>query len=105
MRRLALRSALAVKAADEQIMIIDALEMPEPRTKEMVALLERLELDESTLILLDASNRNVELSARNLPHVKTLQATYLSVRDLLGFDRVLMSRGALEVIEDTFGAS
>ena len=105
MRRLALRSALAVKAADEQIMVVDVLEMAEPKTKEMVALLERLELDEPTLILLDAPNRNVELSARNLPHVKTLQATYLSVRDLLGFDHVLMSRGALEVIEATFGAS
>ncbi|MFO7917453.1 MAG: 50S ribosomal protein L4 [Anaerolineae bacterium] len=104
MRRLALRSALSVKAADEQIVVVDKLEMPEPKTKEMVALLERLGLDAPTLILLDTPDRNVELSARNLPHVKTLQATYLSVRDLLRFDLVLMSRDALEVIEGTFGA-
>lgn len=103
MRRLALRSALAVKAADEQIVVVDKLEMPEPKTKEMVALLERLGLDAPTLILLDAPDRNVELSARNLSHVKTLQANYLSVRDLLGFDLVLISRDALKMIEDTFG--
>ncbi|MEA3407004.1 MAG: 50S ribosomal protein L4 [Chloroflexota bacterium] len=104
MRRLALRSALAVKAADEQIVVVDKLEMPKPKTKEMVALLERLGLDTPTLILLDVPDRNVELSARNLSHVKTLRATYLSVRDLLSFDRVLMSRRALEAIEETFGA-
>lgn len=103
MRRLALRSALAVKAADEQIVVVDKLEMPEPKTKEMAALLERLGLDAPTLILLDVPDRNVELSARNIPHVKTLQATYLSVRDLLRFDLVLISRDALKVIEDTFG--
>lgn len=103
MRRLALRSALAVKAADEQIVVVDKLEMPEPKTKEMVALLERLGLDAPTLILLDAPDRNVELSARNLSHVKTLQANYLSVRDLLGFDLVLISRDALKMIENTFG--
>ncbi|MFL7792971.1 MAG: 50S ribosomal protein L4 [Anaerolineae bacterium] len=104
MRRAALRSALSAKVAEDQIVVVDDLAMEAPRTKEMVEILERLKLASNeasgrVLILLPGRNELVEKSARNLPWVKTLRASYLNVRDLLGYDHVLMPKGALEVIE------
>jgi len=103
MRRLALRSALSVKAADEQVVVLDSLELTRARTKEMAALLGRLELEGTALILLPEANPNVELSARNLSQVKTLRAGCLSVRDLLRYDYVIIPRRAVEVIHDMLG--
>ncbi len=99
MRRLALRSALSVKAADNQIILLDDLKMEAPRTKAMVAMLQALGVDGSALILLAESNEAVELSARNLPDVRTLRAGYLNVRDLLGFDYLIIPLNSLEVIK------
>ncbi|MBN1979390.1 MAG: 50S ribosomal protein L4 [Anaerolineae bacterium] len=104
MRRAALRSALSAKVAGDQIVVVDELAMDAPRTKEIVKVLANLGLDANktsgrVLILLPDRNELVEKSTRNLPWVKTLRAGYLNVRDLLGYDHVLMSKGALEVIE------
>ena len=103
MRHLAYKSALSVKAKEGQIIVLDKLEMPEPKTKAMAALLGALAVDSSALILLPERNENVEKSARNLPGVKTLRAQYLNVRDLLGYDYLVMPLGALEVIESILG--
>jgi large subunit ribosomal protein L4 len=104
MRRLALCSALSVKAADRQVLVLDALDMNEPRTKEMVALLGRLGVDGTVLILLSESNPSAELSARNLPQVKTLRTGCLNVRDLLRYNHVIMPRRAVEAIHAMLGA-
>jgi large subunit ribosomal protein L4 len=104
MRRAALRSALSAKVAEEQIVVVDELAVEAPKTKEIVQVLANLGLEAGkasgrVLILLPERNELVEKSARNLPWVKTLRASYLNIRDLLGYDRVLMPKGALEVIE------
>ena len=103
MRRLALRSALSAKAAESQVLVMDALEMAEPKTRAMAELLVRLNIASSVLILLPAANINVERSARNLDSVKTLRANCLSVRDLLGYDTIVMSREAVDVIHTLLG--
>ncbi|MCR4405465.1 MAG: 50S ribosomal protein L4 [Anaerolineae bacterium] len=103
MRRLALRSALSVKAADGQIVCLDRLEIDEPKTRTMAEVLERLGLDTSVLILLPERNENVEKSVRNIPDVRTLRAGYLNVRDLLDYDFLLMPLGALREIERILG--
>jgi large subunit ribosomal protein L4 len=103
MRRLALKSALSVKAADGQIMVLDALEMPEPKTREMEAILDNLNIYSTALVLLPEQNTNVEKSANNLPYLKTLRAQYLNVRDILGYDYLIMPLGALKVIETILG--
>jgi large subunit ribosomal protein L4 len=99
MRRLAYKSALSIKAREKQIIVLDDLQMPAPKTREMASILEALAVDSSALILLPERNFNVEKSANNLPDVKTLRAHYLNIRDLLGYDYLLMPLGALEVIE------
>lgn len=103
MRRLALRSALSVKAAGGQIVCLDHLEIDEPKTRAMTEVLERLGLDTSVLILLPERNENVEKSVRNIPDVRTLRAGYLNVRDLLNYDFLLMPLGALREIERILG--
>jgi large subunit ribosomal protein L4 len=103
MRRAAYRSALSVKAQDGQIVVLDGLEMGAPKTREMVEMLDRLGLEGSVLIMLPEKNENVERSARNLADVKTLRAAYLNVRDLLGYDTLLIPQGSLEVIEGILG--
>jgi large subunit ribosomal protein L4 len=105
MRRLALTSALSVKVGSGQMVVVDALEMAEPKTREMEGFLQRVKVDKSALILLPEQNANVEMAARNLPWVKTLRASCLSVRDLLGFDYVVMPLGAVDAITSWLGAA
>lgn len=103
MRRLAYKSALSVKAKEGQIIVLDELRMLAPRTKEMIAILERLGVDSSALILLPEGDLNVAKSANNIPGVKTLRAQYLNVRDILGYDYLIMPLAALEIIEGILG--
>jgi len=103
MRRLALRSALSSKAAEARIVVLDALELDVPKTKRMIEILTNLEVTSTALVLLPEKNDAVERSANNLSGVKTLRAHYLNIKDLLGFDYVVMPQGALEVIESYLG--
>jgi large subunit ribosomal protein L4 len=98
MRRAALRSALSVKAGNGDIVILDEIQMDMPKTREMVAMVQRLVDGQSTLLLLAEQNENVEKSARNIPTVKTLRAGYLNIRDLLGYDKIVVPLAALEAI-------
>ena len=103
MRRLALRSALSAKAAEDRIIVLDSLELETPQTQRMIEVLGNLGVSSTALVLLPDKNENVERSINNLTGVKTLRANYLNIRDLLGFDYVVMPVGALEVIEGYLG--
>jgi large subunit ribosomal protein L4 len=98
MRRAALRSALSVKAENDDIIVLDEVNLSTPRTKEVVALVENVAGGNSALLLLAERNENVEMSARNLEDVKTLRAGYLNIRDLLGYEKILMPLAALDVV-------
>jgi len=103
MRRLALKSALSTRAADKQIKFVESLEISSFKTSAMADLLKLLQIDSNVLIILPAANEMVERSAANLPFVKTIQATCLSVRDLLMYDYVILPTDAVEVIYKTYG--
>lgn len=103
MRRLALRSALSVKAAEERILVLDAMDFEVPKTRMMVDTLRNLNVDSSAVILLPERNENIERSVNNLTNVKTLRAHYLNIRDLLKYDYVIMPTGALAVVEEILG--
>jgi len=104
MRQAALRSALSVKATGEQIVVLDQLSMEQPKTKAMVKTLENLGLGgRSVLVLLSERNTPVERSISNLPNAKALESGYLNVRDLLGYDVVVMSQAAVEHIHAWLG--
>ncbi len=99
MRRAALRSALSVKAVEKQITVLDELSMTEPKTRELSEILQTLAGDESALLLLPARSENVEKSVRNLPRAKVLHASYVNVRDLLQYERLIMPIGSIEVLQ------
>jgi len=104
MRRAALRSALSVKAASEQIIIVDNLAMDVPKTKVVSSMLKSLAADEGKfLILLPERSEAVERSVHNIEKAKTLRASYLNIRDLLGADYLVIPLGALEVIGAILG--
>jgi len=105
MRRQALRSALSALAADEQIVVVDTLSIETPKTKVMAAALDKLVGDEKVLVLLTGRDEALERSIRNLPHARTLRASYLNVRDLLSHDRVLIPQDALEMIQVHLGTA
>ena len=103
MRRLALKSALSAKASESQIRIVDAFNLDAPRTREVDAILGNLNVPTTALILLPGTEDVLARSARNLKGVKTLHANYLNVRDLLGYDYLVMSRAGLRAVEQYFG--
>jgi large subunit ribosomal protein L4 len=103
MRRLALRSALSVKASSQQLVVLEDLSLAAPRTKDMDAMMDALGVERSALLLLPEANDIIELSARNLPYVKTLRANYINVRDLLGYETIVMPQQAIDVITDFLG--
>lgn len=106
MRRLALRSALSVKASKEQrLVVLDDLHMDAPKTKEMQAMLDRLSVTGTALILLPDQRWAVEQSASNLPGVKVLRTTCLNVADLLRYDYLIMPVAAIEAVHRHLGES
>jgi large subunit ribosomal protein L4 len=103
MRHQALCSVLSVKAAEQQVVLLDALEIAEPKTRQVLGMLQNLGIGSSALILLPQRDEVILRSVRNLPQVRTLVAQYLNVRDLLQFDYVVMPLASLEVIEGILG--
>ena len=106
MRLAALRSALSVKAAAAEIVVLDELKLDEPKTRLMAETLDRVVGDATALILVPEKSADfdiVELSARNLPDAKTLLVSYLNIRDLLGYEKVVLPLQALNKITEHLG--
>lgn len=103
MRRAALRSALTAKAAAGDIIVLENVSISEPKTKLMAQTQATLVGAQSALLLLAGHNENAERSARNLPTMKTLNAGYLNIRDLLGYNKILLPLDALETISGILG--
>ena len=106
MRRAALRSALSVKAAQNGIVVLEGMNLPEVKTRRMAQALNSLVGDASALILIpqkDAEYDAVIRSANTLPDTKTLMASYLNIRDLLQYDKLVMPLPALDVLVSYLG--
>jgi large subunit ribosomal protein L4 len=106
MRRAALRSALSVKASEAGIVVLDVLEVSDAKTRIIAKSLKQLVGEASALILIPEKNGDYEVvmrSVNNLPDAKTLLANYLNIRDLLGYDKVILPLQALDVIESYLG--
>ena len=103
MRQLALRCVLSAKAGDGELMVLEQLKLPEPRTKEMVQILTALGVDSSALIVTDEPEGNVVKSARNLARTKTLPANLINVVDILSYKILLMTEAAVRKAEQLWG--
>lgn len=98
MRRAALCSALSAKASQGDIVLLDEVTMDVPKTKTIATMVKVLTDSNSALLLLPDRNEIVEKSARNLAEVKTLRAGYLNIRDLLGYDKIIIPLASLDMV-------
>jgi large subunit ribosomal protein L4 len=105
-RRAALRAALASRHGEGKLLVVDALKLPEAKTKQMVECLRGLGLEGATvLIVLGEPDAAIERAARNLPGVKVLPVGGLNVYDVLGHVHLVMSRAALEHLAGRLGGA
>jgi large subunit ribosomal protein L4 len=103
-RRAALRAALASRHGEGKLLVVDALTLPEAKTKQMVECLRGLGLEgASVLIVLGEPDAAIERAARNLPGVKVLPVGGLNVYDVLAHAHLVMSRAALEHLAGRLG--
>jgi large subunit ribosomal protein L4 len=100
MRRAALRSALSVKAAGADVIILDRLTLPRKSTQAMAETLNAVAGTENALVLIPNRDENVEVSTRNLAQAKALMAGYLNIRDLLKYQKLVLPMAALEAIQE-----
>jgi large subunit ribosomal protein L4 len=99
-RRLALRSALTVKAQEQRVLVVENLEFAEPRTRDFVAVLDGAGAVGSVLVAMENHNLNAEKSARNIPGVKIILTRNLNVRDVLDHDWLVLTRAGVEQLRE-----
>jgi large subunit ribosomal protein L4 len=104
-RRLALTSALSLKAGEQAVTVIESLAFEAPKTREMAALLDRLGLAEKrTLLVLDRADENVVKSCRNLKNLRTTLAHQVNPYDLLNCEALLLTSDGLRRMKEVFAA-
>lgn len=101
-RRLAILSALSDKAAEANVIVVEGLDMSEPKTKTFKQLLDKVGADRKAVVVTPEVNRNVVLSARNIPGVLTTPSNNLNAYDLVNADKLVVDKAALEKIEEVY---
>ena len=101
-RRLALKSALSVKAAESDIIVVDSIATDEYKTKKIVAMLGAIGADKKALIVLPEVDSKVIKSANNIPGVKTAQVNTINVYDILNADKLIIAKEAVSKIEEVY---
>ena len=102
-RRLALRSALSAKVLEENFIVLESLHFDAPKTKDFLKVLKDLSIEKKALFVTAELDENVALSARNIPGVSVVSATGINVLDLLGHDKIVVTKAAVEKIEEVLG--
>lgn len=99
-RRLALRCALSAKAQSGEILVLEALEFTEPKTRLMVDTLHNLKVSGKTLVVLSEYNENIEKSARNIPGVRIEEARGINVYDIINCQKLVITKAAVEKVQE-----
>jgi large subunit ribosomal protein L4 len=100
-RRLALKSALSMKVADNDIIVLDALSLDAPKTKLMAGILNKFDATKA-LVVTSAADEKVVRAAGNIPGVKTLPADCINVYDLLNYTKLVITQDAVKKVEEVF---
>ncbi len=102
-KRAALAAALASKVGENRMVLLDKLELAEPRTRQMSELLKTLGVAESALVLIAAENKNVALASRNMPNIKVLRMENINVYDLLKYRYLITTQDAVTTMQEVYG--
>jgi large subunit ribosomal protein L4 len=100
-RRLALKSALTSRVQDNKFIVVDSIKMDEIKTKTFVNALTNLKVNKA-LVILNENDKNVVLSARNIPTVKTALTNTINVYDIMKYDTVVIDKAAVATIEEVY---
>lgn len=100
-KNLALKSVLTTKVADNKFIVVDGLSFDEIKTKNMVNVLKNLEVKKA-LVVTDDDNKNVTLSSRNIPGVKTAFTNTINVYDILKYDKMVVAKDVISKIEEVY---
>jgi large subunit ribosomal protein L4 len=101
MKRLALKSALTSKVQQEELVLLDSLEISEPKTKEVVKMLNAFEANKTLIVVAD-KNENVYKSARNISNIAVIPVNNLNVYDILKYDKFMVTKDAVAKIEEVY---
>ena len=101
-RRLAIRSVLSSKVLENELVVVDAIDFKEIKTKNMVNALTNLKVEGKTLILLPEKNENVQKSARNIEGVKTSLVNTINVYDLLKYTNLVITLDTVKKLEEVY---
>lgn len=99
-RRLALKSVLSDKVANEKLVALEGLAFDAPKTKDFIAALAGLKIEGKTLVVIDDASVNAEISARNLQGVTVVKADGINVLDIVAHDNLIITKSAVEKIEE-----
>lgn len=99
-KRLALKSALAYKALDSELIILDELNLSSNKTKDMKEILSNLKIDRNILIVVDKLEENLVLAARNLDNVLLLQADEINTLDIISANVLVLTEAAIKSVEE-----
>lgn len=97
-RRLAIKSVLSQKLLDQNLVVLDKLTLDAPKTKDFIAILNGLKLEGKVLVVSD--DKNVQLSAKNLPKVKVVPVNGLNVEDAVNYDKLVLTQDDVKKIEE-----
>jgi large subunit ribosomal protein L4 len=98
-KQLALRKALSERLKAGDVVIVDDLKLSSPKTKEVIGIVNALEIDGTAIIVATGENKNLMLAARNLPNVWLTTSETLNTYDVLRPDKLIFTKGAFEKIE------
>ena len=101
-RRLAIKSVLSSKVLENELVVVDAIDFKEIKTKNMVNALTNLKVEGKTLILLPEKNENVQKSARNIEGVKTSLVNTINVYDLLKYTNLVITLDTVKKLEEVY---
>ncbi len=103
-RRAAMRSALSAKVQQNELIVLESLHLPQPKTREIVNLLDNLNAEGRVLLVTAGPDENVFKSGRNLPRVKTTVAQQINVLDILNCNRLILTADAVATVQEVFAS-
>ncbi|WP_077368844.1 50S ribosomal protein L4 [Anaerosalibacter sp. Marseille-P3206] len=101
-RRVAMKSAFSSKVVENEMIVLDELNLAEPKTKEMAKILANIKAGKKALIVMDEKNDNVIKSVKNIPNVKATLVSTLNVYDILNYDSFIITKGAVSKVEEVY---
>ena len=100
-RRLALKSVLTAKVQENKFIVLDELKLDEIKTKKFQAVLNNLNVNKAMVVLND-NDKNVVMSAKNIPNVITAQTNTINVYDILKYNTMIVTKAAVETIQEVY---